>query len=288
MGTIRLFNDSMSRVEKEHWDRLAALFSSVEQRPTPPLVGRNLILGTATNYTTKEIAPFIRSLRDTGYRDDVVLWVSDLDSATKRLLKRYGVHLQYAWEMDFMPFDSLLSRFFAYYGFLRAMENRDQHADGVFLTDVRDVVFQADPFHSPPAGDIVVYLEDASKTLDTCGWCSRWLREGFGEEALEELRGRRISCAGTVLGTWNGMLRYLLMMQMTTFEATAAARRRWGFDQGVHNMLVHHNRLSGLTIAENVEHVFTMGYVPERDILISPDKKVADRGGRICPRSEEH
>src|SRR6266566_9497171 len=102
-------------------------------------------------------------------------------------------------------------------------------------------------------------LENARRTLDTCPYHAYWLRTLFGNHVLNEVRGRRISCAGTVLGTWSGILRYLLLMQLTTFECAVRARLLEGIDQGIHNVIRHRNKLPAAAVMDNAEHVFTMG-----------------------------
>lgn len=278
-----VFQNSASPFDKALWHRLAEEIDRLDRRCRPRSDGRSLVMGLATNYSRKDIAPFVQSLRASGYEDDIVLLVSDLDSKTKEFLVAYNVHYEYFWEMNFLQIDCMLSRNFSCYSSLCSMANRERYFDRIFLIDVRDVVFQENPFSNAPAGEIVVFLEDPRWTLDSCPYHAYWLRTLFGDDVVDEMRGRRISCAGTVLGTGEGILRYLLLMQLATFECAVEARLLEGIDQGIHNVLLHRDRLPGVVTVENAEHVFTMGTVPQENVLITPDRKVADLHGRICP-----
>jgi hypothetical protein len=279
---VARFDAPVNPDERKEWAHVAAELSQLNERLPRAPVGRNLILGMATNYTVASLGPFVRSLRRSGYADEVVLLVSDLDSETAEFLKQYDVTCQDIREFKARGVDISLERYAYYHHLLKSLGNQNRYVDNVFITDVRDVIFQGNPFSDAPTGEVVVYLEDRSMALDTCPINSNWLRAGFGDHAVFELRGHRISCSGTVLGTWNGILRYLLLMQLTTFECAAPARLMRGIDQGIHNVIIHRNRLQPVTVAENGEHVFTMGYVPDTSVIITPEKKVADSSGRVC------
>jgi hypothetical protein len=65
-------------------EREIASNASTKKRKHAP--DRDLVMGLATNYTTREIGAFVRSLRATGYDGDVVLWTLDVDPATAAFL----------------------------------------------------------------------------------------------------------------------------------------------------------------------------------------------------------
>jgi hypothetical protein len=129
-------------------------------------------------------------------------------------------------------------------------------ADVVMISDLRDVIFQRDPFADPVNG-LEVYLEDDSLRIGNDHFNTRWLRELYGSKAVEAMRGRVISCSGTVFGTRYAMLEYLSEMMMSI----AWRRRPMGpHDQGVHNALVASGRLGPIELVRN-EHgrVLTLG-----------------------------
>jgi hypothetical protein len=282
-GTL---DDCAARIEprdRAHWHSLAEELKRLEHGPAPRICGRNLVMGLALGYRKSELAPFVRSLRAAGYGDDIVLWVSKLDPETREFLDDERVQYEYYWEMRFVPFHFMVGRNFSYYRYLQALAQRGQAFDRILLSDVGDVVFQDDPFATAPEGDLIVFLEDPVRTLDTCYVDSYWVRSAFGDRALDAVRGRRMSCAGTVLGTWTGILRYLLVMQLGAFECALAARLIEGVDQAIHNVMLYRGRLAQPRVAGNAEHVFTMGIVPPNNVVITPDGKITDLSGRISP-----
>ena len=282
-GYAARFDATVGPLDQAHWRQLEDELERLDHRAAPRSVGRNLVMGLAINYRKADLAPFLRSLRGAGYSDDIVLWVSDLDAETREFLEEHRVNYEYYWEMNFSPFHFMLARNFSYYQYLCAMANRNQAFDRILLTDVADVVFQGDPFAAAPDGDLIVFLEDKVRTLENCYIDGYWIRSAFGDRALDEVRCRRMSCAGTVLGTWTGILRYLLVMQSGAFECSVPARLLEGVDQAIHNVMLYRDRLAGAVVVDNAEHVFTMGIVPQKHIVITSDGRIADRDGRICP-----
>ena len=277
------FDATVGPLDQAHWRRLKDELDRLDRRGAAQSVGRNLVMGLALNYRKADLAPFVRSLRATGYNGDIVLWVSSVDPETRELFDEHRVDYEYYWEMSFSPFDFMLARNFSYYRYLCDITNRNQTFDRILLTDVADVVFQGDPFAAVPDADLVVFLEDKVRTLDTCYVDAYWIRSAFGDFALDEVRGRRMSCAGTVLGTSTGILRYLLVMQLGAFECAAPARLLEGIDQAIHNVMLYRGRFAGAVVVDNAEHVFTMGIVPKNQIIITRDGRITDRDGRICP-----
>jgi hypothetical protein len=244
---------------------------------------RNLVMGLATNYTTRELGAFVRSLRATGYDGDVVLWTLDVDPATEAFLRANRIRQESFWEGQFLPMTPILARFFCYYHFLRALDRDGRPYRRVFLTDVRDVVFQADPFDTPMPKGLLAFLEDASQTIGSCRINSSWVRQAFGEQRLRQIGRQRISCAGTLLGTWTGILNYLLMIQLCAYECAPQIRFVFGIDQAIHNLLLCTGRLDQVALVENAKHVWSLHHVPGTDIFITPQGRIADSRGRVCP-----
>jgi hypothetical protein len=253
------------------------------QPAAPSQAGRNLVMGVATGYDRKALAPFVCSLRKAGYQGDVVLFVNQLDAETAKFLEDHRVWAE-PWDGMFLPFDLLLGRNVTFYNFLVRPETalRGPYSH-VLLTDVRDVFFQADPFLPAPETELEFFLEDDSRRVGNCSFNSTWVRMAFGEQVLREMGERRISCAGTVLGTWRGILEYLLHMQILATQAKPTARFVKGVDQGLHNLLLHRNLLDSSAVAENGARVFTLGYVGETGIRMTEDGRVADLHGRVSP-----
>ena len=78
----------------------------------------------------------------------------------------------------------------------------------MILSDIRDVVFQKDP-RGIKHSELDCYLEDDSMTLGTCPENSSWIKGSYGEDELEKLKDKRITCSGVQVGTQEGIEYYL-------------------------------------------------------------------------------
>jgi len=215
-----------------------------------------LILGTAAGYHYGDVRPFLRSLFESGFSGRLVLFVSETTRDTERMAASGAILLPLA-DPDApgeLPCNAL--RHFRYLDHLESLAER---FDRILLTDVRDVVFQSDPFARPWTDGLHCVLEDRRMTLGACPHNSRWIREHLGGDVLARLADKPISCSGTVLGDHQSVLRYLraLTARMLPF---AGGERMAGFDQGVHNLLAHELPPCRLTLHDNAGPVLTLGY----------------------------
>jgi hypothetical protein len=147
-----------------------------------------------------------------------------------------------------------------YHDFLAADPAR---FDQVLLCDVRDVVFQDDPFGEAVEG-LELFLEDPSHQFNTNDFNGRWLRRLEGDTFAREHATDTPSCAGTVAGTTAAVLAYLGAMR-----AEISWRRipMGSHDQGVHNALILKGRLAQAKVFPNgTGRVLTMGGMAEAHV----------------------
>lgn len=251
---------------------------------------RSLILGAHTNLATSSLAPFVSSLRESGFKGslcivsdgelaEVAAEVVDVDGEylelpvvqpvlahlrnTRGFRRSYprafeiALHAGTDWESLEYRLEGLQSLRYRHYE--RIIRRREPISDYVMITDLRDVFFQRDPFADPVSG-LEVYLEDASVRIGYDDFNTRWIREVFGPVELEHLHGRPVSCSGTVVGTRDAMLAYV-----TEMAAEIARHRRpmGARDQAVHNVLLHRDLLPAPTaIMNGGGRILTMGKMP--------------------------
>ncbi len=107
----------------------------------------------------------------------------------------------------------------------------------VLLCDVRDVVFQENPFQNLPIQGLWVGIETYPESLRQQPWNERWIRLAYGDAMLERLGGNPISCSGVTYGDREAMLSYLNAMAdeiyQLPFRATSAP-----LDQALHNKIL--------------------------------------------------
>lgn len=219
---------------------------------------RLVILGAADGYATRDLAPFVFSLRDSGFDGPVVVATANLAPGTAEWLAERGVEtisIEQGW--DRRAFPTINSR--RYFAYRAILSRLGTSVDAALLTDTRDVFFQRDPRTIPIEGSLLVFLEDASKTIATCPHNSNWIKGAYGAEGLARLGNFPISCSGITLGSREAMERYLLAM---TEELARLPFKPGGMDQGAHNKLLRDGSLpDAIHLANETGPVLTMGYL---------------------------
>lgn len=218
--------------------------------------GRNCILGLAAGYHYGDVRPFLVSLERAGYQDDCVLFVSE----TTRDLERMKEHkvsvipLKRAADLQHISYNAL--RYFLYQDFLNRQDSPYEH---ILMTDVRDVIFQFDPFEFSWSEGLNCTLEDERMTIGQCPHNSQWVRGHLGTQALDDIKDAPISCSGTTVGSHAATIEYLTTMtnELRSYEP---AERMAGYDQGVHNHLLHTDKLNNVTLHDNSGPILTLGY----------------------------
>lgn len=286
---------------------------------------RQLVLATAVGYGWPQVAPFILSLRRTGYAGDILLLVGPLSREDRRQLLAHRVtlrrvqpifralpavlrkklasrklrrlHALLPWLQTHAPLPAdwarlaagwaghhfqhiAVARFSHYYAFLR---RHARNYDRVMTTDVRDVVFQADPFSWPSTAPLEFFLEHRASVLGREWFNSNWIREAYGEKILARLADHRISCSGITYGTTKSMLEYLGRMTDELVRTLPTFAGVFG-DQGPHNYLIWTGAFPTGRVIENFEGpVFTGHNVPEEELQFAASGHLLDRQGRVIP-----
>lgn len=221
-----------------------------------------LILTTGSGYGISVYERFLKSLRKTGCTADVVIALPEAEAAEDlvALCSDMGANLA-----TFKPSDSaiVLWRFKVFQNVLNRLHDRYQNSF-VLHTDIRDVLFQSDPFSCawPPGCELYFALEDA--IISDSRYNCEWLRLGFGKELLAKLASCRISCAGTTYGSFRAMTNYvdkmceLIFTQDLNDDGVISDRN----DQGVHNYLLYTQglgRFNPCTIENSLGLFYTFG-----------------------------
>jgi len=265
---------------------------------------RTLILGLATGMPEAQLRPFFLSLEKSGYRGDVCLLVKDLDRAALGFLRARRVnlvpfrnaylrpkwircadavawflkpaqHQRYTEEAAVAFLHPLGARFVSFRSYLGICCTAYDH---VMLADIRDVLFQRDPFAFTIPDGLCVFMEDAGKTIATCHSNSEWMRLGFGKRAVRKLGGEKISCCGTVIGTTAAIGDYLERMGRILY----AAKSRKSIDQAAHNWLIHRQPPPALHRFDNESGpVLTMHHMDAKQIHLDESGRVVNRAGQV-------
>ncbi|EKX33292.1 hypothetical protein GUITHDRAFT_51279, partial [Guillardia theta CCMP2712] len=120
----------------------------------------------------------------------------------------------------------------------------------VLMADVRDTAFQGDPFEilKDSSSSFLAFTGVQDRTIGQCGWNGGWVRDCFGPEMFSRLSSKPIICSGISMGTMDAVKSYLQAMSEHIMKQEFAACERNGVDQGVHNVLVHTDKIPHLRV----------------------------------------
>lgn len=243
---------------------------------------RNLVMGLAAGYGEAELAPFVLSLRRSGYQGDVVLLTYGCSAETAAFLRSHQARIAPFTALSAMPMSMNSARMFRYFDWLlEAILNAEGGCgyNRILLSDVRDVVFQGDPFAQATEGRVLFFLE-SGRTIGDCPINSDWVQRAYGAAILEELSRRPISCAGTVIGSPDGLLEYLAHM-LRHIVAVVPEHRFSGVDQAIHNFILAKELVSGSSAIPNGRAVMTVPTTDPTGLRMLSDGRIANPDGSI-------
>lgn len=167
--------------------------------------------------------------------------------------------------------------------YLRAMEFIEAHAHSrILLTDVRDVVFQGDPFKHMPGTGLAVSMESPSHTLATEPFNAGWIKLAGGAAMLRQIGDRPVSCSGVTGGDRASILHYLRLMNREILGLGLRAAGQSGVDQGIHNILVWTGQLGEIHRLETLASpVATLGAVDPADLKLDEYGRLLNRDGSV-------
>lgn len=235
---------------------------------------RDIILGLAAGYHSGDLRPFAASLHRSGFAGRCVLFVSASTTGAGSLAA-FGIEavaFERPPDQAHVPYNAW--RYFLYRDVLRATPD----CGLVLLTDVRDVVFQADPFSFDWPEGFCAMLEDPSATVGSCAHTSRWVRGHLGEAALADLAGFPLSCSGVSLAPARLMRAYLERLCARLLPFTPGPRMA-GYDQGVHNLVLRRDPPGPVHFLGNDGPVLTLGSKPD-DPAVDADGLVRNDAGQ--------
>ena len=228
---------------------------------------KNLILTIMHGYDYPFVEPFIKSLKNTGYTDDLVIFTSDnISKTTKKKLKQQGATLvEFGSAYPFIKgyaesFENINPAItinnYRFILFLHFLKEIGTHYKNVMLTDIRDVIFQKPPFEGLDE-KLYMFLEDKSQTFKNSALNYNWLSDTAGKEYADSVLNEVVSCAGVVIGRTSLIIPYLEYMKS---KLTFKNKLGWGLDQGIHNSYAYQNRAPNISlVANNVSMVLTLG-----------------------------
>lgn len=281
---------------------------------------RNIILGCIYKMDVQSIRPYIQSLFATDTEAKLVLFCSHLSQETLDYINSFNEPEKGVTRIECLPFSPVLYklhnpfsafwplihliagmsnynvdaginrlflkkatnlmcvRFYHYYEYLKS--NRERY-DRVILTDIRDVIFQSDPFKHFTFDGLESFCED--KTINNCPTNRQWIIDTFGSQMLERVGNEIAVCAGVVCGTTACMIKYLKIMLQCFLQSTKMSMVS-GADQAIHNVIMHHQLGENLPVSihQNFEsYALTMGAMKKGDLTFDGLGRVLNHRGEV-------
>lgn len=208
-------------------------------------MSKNLVVGMIAGYNVDKISPFVLSFRQHS-SDEMLLVTDNISAELEKFLEDNNVY-------TFIP-DEPLTRstcqIARYEIYLDCITDHFQDVENILIADVRDVIFQSDPFTQYPKHSIEFFAEP--EMFSNCKNNAPWLAGIYGHDQLIKIANKFVVCSGTTMGTRSGMIEYLEAMVNEISRLSKAGRTLYGGeDQPMHNYLIYSNTFKDFSINEN-------------------------------------
>ena len=224
---------------------------------------KNLVMGVAKGYDWYTLEPFVDSFKKNCPSAELVLFVDDISDFTRDRLIRTGVSLKnFPYKIEGIPNNT---RWKIFRDFTEA--HGDEY-EQIFITDTRDVIFQADIFDRFKGFSnwlgCVTEADDirGSKFGNKINY--NWIVSCFGKAEADKLVDKKIICYGTVIGSSREMKIFCRELWKILEHKTTEI-----FDQATMNYLAY----NGLLPIENLfeldvdgGEIFTNGLIKDNKI----------------------
>lgn len=269
-----------SAVKSVYLDWLSAALAKVRGASSTVTAGhQDLVLGYATGYDAADIAIFVRSLRS-HYSGPVALVVGK-NADLRAFLAEHGVEALdapctqgVASGKSWSP-HPVVSRFAGF----DILLNERPWVRNALLTDVRDVVFQGDPFVPEVAG--LEFYAECDAPLKAHDFNMKYLRAVAGDCFAESMAEQPCICVGTVMGPREALSRFCRLILMLGAIPRSEIGGAFGADQASCNLAVHLGLIEGQVFA-NHSRVATLGMVAG-DRLAFVDGVICNPDGSASP-----
>lgn len=223
-------------------------------------MAKNLVIGSVNNYTYRDIHPWLSSLRKTGYDGDIALVVYNMDKETVEKLAEQKVILfgfgsdQGALKYNNPNVSVVVERFGHLWHFLN-----NTGYDHIVTTDVRDVIFQLNPFHwleLKQIPDLVVGAENLVYRDEP--WNVNNMKLCYGDMIYQMMENEPIICAGVIAG-WKPVVADLcLQIFLMCGGAPHHVPGGGGPDQAALNILMKSRIYTSHTLVTNSNEDFIL------------------------------
>jgi hypothetical protein len=280
---------------------------------------KTAILGAATGYQPQLVEPFVSSLMRIGYDGDLVLFINADQLADYQLyyqphLQKLNIHFvqsvigQFKTKKKkgklyrsvikkvaaiipvdfFLPLKAKLlhvtgyphvGRFFEYQ---KCLLNHPEYTQ-VLLSDVRDVIFQSNPFNDIE-DTVYAGMENRKVHLSDDHYNKGWILDAYGSAVYEQLKSRQISCSGVTIGSAGAIKKYIEQMITEFLRQPYNKMSDRIYDQAMHNKLIHFNEIEQVTLCHPLESkIATLGLMDVSDFRFNEQGQLLNIDDSIVP-----
>jgi hypothetical protein len=210
-------------------------------------MGKDLIVGVVDNYDWDKIKYWANSIEQSGFDGYKALIVYNMDKATADILTQKQFMLigcsQYDDTRGFVfegNTNIMVDRFLHIHHFLSMLE-RPMDVDRVIITDVRDVVFQANPtawLDEYFLNGLELIVGSENLTYANEPWGKNNITKAFGEYFYERLKDTPIYCAGVIGGELESLKDFCLNLWLICRGLPSYVEGGGGPDQAAMNIML--------------------------------------------------
>lgn len=181
-------------------------------------MGKNLIIGGASNYTMDHLRPWVNSIKATGFDGDIVLCATNMGHGDLANLANNGVNLllygqqtqEGYYQKGGVPH---VDRFFYIWRYLDECEEK---YDRIIVTDTRDVIFQKNPFNynyfNPQLMQAELFVTGEGLKYKDEPWGMSNIQQALGPFFSDRLANEEIYNVGVFGGTHSGVKAMCLLL----------------------------------------------------------------------------
>ncbi len=251
----------------------------------------NAIFGIIKNYDWVDLEPFVSSLQLSGYKGKVIFFYNNISEETLKKIADHRIELvhfedtypylddNHGIDTGILPKPLVLEknffsfRYVIYYVFLR---NSKEEYENIMLADVRDVVFQKDPFDFEIDGKLCCFLESDELPIKFSEYNAAGVRRSFGDESLKKIENNLVACAGTIIGGGPAVKEYVTILLSKFIEL----KNKFSDDQHIYNYLLWNGLISNAkTFRNHYGPLLTLG--GEKKVYINKKGQITDKFGFV-------
>ena len=205
-------------------------------------MAKDLIIGGASGYNWNQLKYWVKSIKNTGFKGDIVVVATDITKETLDKLTSEGVIvLGYGKQLEdrFVKNSKLAPHVERFIYIWEYLERNKGNYRFVTVTDTRDVIFQKDPTEfllrklgSSDFKSIVCAAEGLNYEHEP--WGRQNMKETFGEFFYEKFKEYPICNVGTIAGFYTDIKDLILLLFQLSINRTIPI-----VDQAVFNFIIN-------------------------------------------------